>query len=344
MTTKGFDVAVVGATGAVGGTLISILAERNFPVQKLYPLASERSVEKTVLFNGKNLPVKELSTFDFSKVQIAFFSAGSSVSQEYVKKAAQAGAWVIDNTSCFRYDNEIPLVVSEVNPDDLAMAKTHHIIANPNCSTMQMMVALKPIYDAVGITRINVATYQAVSGAGRKAVSELASQAASLLNGQSVVSTVFPTQIAFNVFPHIDEFQDNGYTREEMKMVWETQKILHDPSIQVNATAVRVPVFYGHSEAIHLETKQPLRVEEVYKLLAKAPGVKVFKKPEDYPTAFKHATNHDAVWVGRIRRDISHPMGLNLWVVSDNVRKGAALNAVQIAELLLKKHMIDAKI
>lgn len=336
-----FDIAVVGATGAVGETILSILAERNFPVGKVYPLASSRSAGSKVEFKGQMLTVQNLAEFDFSKVQIALFSAGGSVSAEYAPKAAAAGCVVIDNTSHFRYDDDIPLVVPEVNPHAIAQYKNRGIIANPNCSTIQMMVALKPIHDAVGIERINVCTYQAVSGTGKEAIEELATQTANLLNAKSVQAQVYPKQIAFNVLPHIDVFQDNGYTKEEMKMVWETQKIMEDPSIRVNPTTVRVPVFYGHSEAVHIETREKITAEAARELLAKAPGVVVMdeRKPGGYPTAVTEAVNHDPVFVGRIREDISHPRGLDLWVVADNVRKGAALNSIQIAEILIKEYL-----
>ncbi len=338
---KTYDVAVVGATGAVGETMIAILEERNFPVGKVYALASERSAGKRIPFKGGSLVVEDLASFDFSKVQIGLFSPGASVSAEYAPKAAAAGCVVIDNTSQFRYDDDIPLVVPEVNPDQVAAYKNRGIIANPNCSTIQMLVALKPIYDAVGISRINVATYQAVSGTGKEAIEELATQTANLLNAKPITPTVYPKQIAFNVLPQIDVFMDNGYTKEEMKMVWETRKIFGDETIQVNPTAVRVPVFYGHSEAVHIETKQKISAEQVRKLLESAPGVTVIDEPVNggYPTAVSDSSGHDDVYVGRIREDISCPQGINLWVVSDNVRKGAALNSVQIAEVLVKNYI-----
>ncbi|MHB8745422.1 MAG: aspartate-semialdehyde dehydrogenase [Gammaproteobacteria bacterium] len=338
---KQYDVAVVGATGAVGEAMLEILAERNFPVRNIYALASSRSAGSRVKFKDKMILVEDLATFDFSKAQIGLFSAGGSVSAEYAPKAAAAGCVVIDNTAHFRYDDDIPLVVPEVNPEKIAEYTTRGIIANPNCSTIQMLVALKPIYDAVGIERINVCTYQAVSGTGKEAISELATQTASLLNGMDIEAEVYPKQIAFNVLPQIDVFMDNGYTKEEMKMVWETNKIMGDANIKVNPTTARVPVFYGHSEAVHIETARKITAAEARKLLTKAPGVKVVDehKPGGYPTAVTEAANRDAVFVGRIREDISHPRGLNLWVVSDNVRKGAALNSVQIAEILVKDYM-----
>ncbi len=337
---RALNVAIVGATGLVGEAFLTVLQDREFPVEKLYPLASARSVDKTVMFQGRALAVEDLADFDFSHADIALFSAGSDVSKKYAPIAAAAGCVVIDNSSCFRYDEDIPLVVPEVNPHRIADFKHRHIIANPNCSTIQMVVALKPLYDAVGIQRINVATYQAVSGTGRRAISELVTQVTELLNGRPAESTVYPCQIAFNVLPHIDDFQDNGYTREEMKMVWETRKILEDDHLLVNPTTVRVPVLYGHSEAVHVELKKPLTAAEARAILAKAPGVQVVDTEKNrYPTAFTHATGHDDVFVGRIREDISHPCGLNLWIVADNIRKGAATNAVQIAELLLRDYL-----
>ncbi|HID81829.1 MAG TPA: aspartate-semialdehyde dehydrogenase [Chromatiales bacterium] len=338
---KTYDVAVVGATGAVGETMLSILAERQFPVGKVYPLASARSAGKKVAFGETWLTVEELDGFDFSKVQIGLFSPGASVSAIYAPKAAEAGCVVIDNTSQFRYDDDIPLVVPEVNEHAIASHTNRGIIANPNCSTIQMLVALKPIYDAVGIERINVATYQAVSGTGKEAIEELAGQTAKLLSGQSVDCKVYPKQIAFNVLPQIDVFMDNGYTKEEMKMVWETRKIMEDEGIQVNPTAVRVPVFYGHSEAVHIETREKLTADAARELLGKAPGVIVIDEQKDggYPTAVTEGSGHDATYIGRIREDISHPRGLNIWIVSDNVRKGAALNSIQIAEALIKNYL-----
>lgn len=339
--TKKVDVAVVGATGAVGETMLEILHQRNFPIGNIYALASERSAGNTVNFGNKSLIVEDLAKFDFSKVQVGLFSPGASVSKQYAPIAAAAGCVVIDNTSQFRYDDDIPLVVPEVNPEAIADYKNRGIIANPNCSTIQMLVAMKPIYDAVGIERVNVCTYQAVSGTGKPAMDELAQQTASLLNGRPVESKVYPKQIAFNVLPHIDVFQENGYTKEEMKMVWETKKIMGDDSILVNPTAVRVPVFYGHSEAVHIETKQKITAEEAKKVLADADGIVVLDEHEDggYPTAVSDCSGNDPVYVGRIREDISHPRGLNMWVVADNVRKGAALNSVQIAEVLVEKYL-----
>ncbi|MFI3215524.1 MAG: aspartate-semialdehyde dehydrogenase [Methylococcales bacterium] len=339
--TKTYNIAVVGATGAVGEMMLSILEERHFPVGEVYALASANSVGKRLSFKGGTLKVEDLATFDFSKVQIGLFSPGASVSEIYAPIAAAAGCVVIDNTSQFRYDDDIPLVVPEVNPHAIAQYKTRGIIANPNCSTIQMLVALKPIYDAVGITRINVATYQAVSGTGKEAIEELGRQTSNIFNLQSFEPSVYPKQIAFNVLPQIDVFMDNGYTKEEMKMVWETQKIMGDSNILVNATAVRVPVFYGHSEAVHIETRDKISASEVRALLEKAEGVTVVDERVNggYPTAVTHSAGHDATFVGRIREDISHPRGIDLWVVSDNIRKGAALNSIQIAEVLIRDYL-----
>lgn len=335
------NIAVVGATGAVGRTMLTVLEERKFPVAKLYALASEQSAGNSVLFKKRPVIVQNLDDFDFTQVDIALFSAGGSVSKIHAPRAAAAGCVVVDNTSCFRLDEDIPLIIPEVNAHRISEYTRRNIIANPNCSTIQMLVALKPLHDAAGIVRINVVTYQAVSGTGKKAISELVNQVSELLNGRPAKSTVYPQQIAFNVIPHIDEFQDNGYTREEMKMVWETHKIMEDDTIMVNPTAVRVPVLYGHSEALHIELKKPLSAAEARKILSKAPGVKVVDDPAKlkYPTPVTHAVGHDEVFVGRIRQDISHPCGLNLWVVADNIRKGAATNAVQIAEILQQDYL-----
>ena len=330
-----FHVAVVGATGAVGQTMLAILAERKFPVGKLSVLASARSAGNSVEFNGEKVTIEDLATFDPAGVEIALFSAGGGISKEYAPKFAAAGAVVIDNSSSFRYDDDVPLVVSEVNPE-AAKNRPRGIIANPNCSTMQLMPVLAPIHRQYGIERINVATYQSVSGAGQSGMEELGKQTAQLLGFQEIEPSKFPVQIAFNLIPHIDEFLDNGFTKEEMKLVWETRKILGDDSIQVNPTAVRVPVFYGHSEAVNIETKTKISPEQARELLAAAPGVKVVdeRKAGGYPTPVTHASGTDPVYVGRIREDFSHPRGLNLWVVADNIRKGAALNAVQLAELV----------
>jgi aspartate-semialdehyde dehydrogenase len=337
MKREALKIAIAGATGAVGEALLAILDERGFPFAELVPLASERSAGAKVRCGARSFTVQDLDKYDFAGVDIAFFSAGGKVSKQHAPRAAAAGAVVIDNTSEFRYDADVPLVVAEVNPGQIAN-RPRGIIANPNCSTMQMLVALAPIHRAVGITRINVATYQSVSGAGRSAMEELGKQTARMLNFQEAKPERFPVQIAFNVSPHIDDFQANGYTKEEMKLVWETRKILGDESIQVNPTAVRVPVFYGHAEAVHLETREKISAEEARRLIAAAPGIEVVdeRTAGGYPTPVTHAAGQDPVFVGRIREDISHPRGLSLWVVADNIRKGAALNAVQSAELLVK--------
>ncbi|MAD92047.1 MAG: aspartate-semialdehyde dehydrogenase [Gammaproteobacteria bacterium] len=338
---KSFDVAVVGATGVVGESILEILNQRKFPIGNIYALASARSAGNQVNFGSAKITVEDLSKFDFSKVQIGLFSAGGSISKEFAPKAADAGCVVIDNTSHFRYENEIPLVVPEVNSHAIADYSNQGIIANPNCSTIQMLVALKPIYDAVGIKRINVCTYQAVSGAGKSALDELVRQTSNLLNGRPVEVKGDVKQIAFNAIPQIDVFLENRYTKEEMKMVWETHKILGDNSVLVNPTAVRIPVFFGHSEAIHIETIDKISSEAATDLLINSPGVKVLDGTSvgEYPTAVTESSGNDQVFVGRIREDISHPTGLNLWVVADNIRKGAALNSVQIAEILAKEYL-----
>ncbi len=338
---KKYNIAVAGATGAVGEQMLNILKQRNLPIGDVYALASSRSVGKRVKFGNEELEVQDLATFDFSKTQVGLFSPGAKVSKEFAPKAAEQGCVVVDNTSQFRYQDDIPLVVPEVNAHQIANYKTRGIIANPNCSTIQMVVALKPLHDAVGIERVNVATYQAVSGTGKEAIDELDLQTKNLINGEPINCNVYPKQIAFNALPHIDVFLENGYTKEEMKMVWETQKIMEDDSILVNPTAVRIPVKYGHSEAVHLELKSAISAQEAHEILAAAPGVQVVDEHKDggYPTAVTEGEGSDAVYVGRIRSDISHPRGLNMWVVSDNLRKGAALNSIQIAEILIKNHV-----
>jgi aspartate-semialdehyde dehydrogenase len=332
-------VAIVGATGAVGIELIRCLEERRFPLSELRLFASARSAGKTLPFRGRQVAVQELKEDSFRGVDVALFSAGGGTSKRFGPLAVEQGAVVVDNSSAFRMDPAVPLVVPEINPE--AVRGHRGIIANPNCSTMQMLVALGPIHRAVGIERINVATYQSVSGAGRSGMEELAKQTAALLNFQDVETSKFPKQIAFNVIPHIDDFQVNGYTKEEMKMVWETRKILEDESIQVNPTAVRVPVFYGHSEAVHIETRDKITAEQARELLENSPGIVVQdeRKAGGYPTPVGDSAGQDPVFVGRIREDISHDHGLDLWIVSDNIRKGAALNAVQIAELLIEEYL-----
>ncbi len=334
-----FDVCILGATGLVGKTIMEILEQRDFPINKLYPLASARSAGEFVEFNGESIEVLDADNFDWSLAQIGFFSAGGATSAKYAPIAGDAGCIVIDNTSEFRYDDDIPLVVPEVNPHALAEYRNRNIIANPNCSTIQMMVALKPLYDAVGISRVNVSTYQSVSGGGKAAIDELAKQTADLLSGKPVEAKNFSRQIAFNVIPQIDVFLENGYTKEEMKMVWETKKILGDDNVLVNPTAVRVPVFFGHGEALHIETNSPISAEEVKELLARSPGLVVCQNDEDFPTQIGDASGKDETFVGRIREDISHNCGINMWIVADNVRKGAATNSIQIAELLVKDYL-----
>jgi len=338
---KSFDVAVVGATGLVGEAMMQILEEREFPVGRLFALASERSAGRALEFRGETVVVQALDEFDFEQVQIALFSAGGSVSAEFAPKAAAAGAIVIDNTSHFRYQDDIPLVVPEVNPQRIGDYTQRGIIANPNCSTIQLVVALKPIHDAARIERINVATYQAVSGAGRRAAEILTENTRQILSGVDPIVPGGHKWVAFNALPQIGAFLDNGYTNEEMKMVWETRKILEDQDIMVNPTAVRVPVYVGHSEAVHIETRTKVTVREVQKLLNSARGVVVMDghEPGGYPTAATDAANRDPVYVGRIREDLSHPRGLDLWIVADNLRKGAALNSVQIAEILVNEFM-----
>jgi aspartate-semialdehyde dehydrogenase len=316
--------------------MIELLESRGFPVENLYPLGSDNSAGSVVYFNGKSRRVGNLAEFDFSQEQIALFSAGSDVAAEYAPQAVEAVCVVIDNSSCFRDEPDVPLIVPEVNPERIH--EHTGIIANPNCSTIQMLVAVAPIYRSVGIRRINVATYQAVSGGGRKAVEELARQTALLLNAQEIDTQIFLKQMAFNVLPQIDDFDDSGYTREEMKMVTETRKILEDEDIGVNPTCVRVPVFFGHSEAVHIETREQISALEVREMLQMAPGIEVVDDAVSggWATPVTEATGKDAVFVSRIREDLSSENGIDLWVVADNVRKGAALNAVQIAELLIQ--------
>lgn len=333
---KLYRVAVVGATGAVGQEMLRVLSERDFPLEEIRLLASERSAGSQLTFRGRKVPVRLLGEESFEGIEIALFSAGGGVSREFVPAAVRAGAVAVDNTSAFRMDPDVPLVVPEVNPDAIGQQKG--IIANPNCSTIQMVVALKPLHDRAGIRRIVVSTYQATSGAGKKAMDELFQQTRDLLNSQEAAVKVFPHRIAFNCIPHIDAFLENGYTKEEMKMVNETRKILGDDSIAVTATTVRVPVFYGHAEAVTIETEKKLGADEAREILSAAPGVRVVDDPSRnlYPMQMDAAGRDDTL-VGRIREDISHPRGLNLWIVADNIRKGAATNAVQIAEVLVRE-------
>jgi aspartate-semialdehyde dehydrogenase len=329
-------VAVAGATGAVGQTMISILEERNFPVGELLPLASERSEGRKVCFKGQEVTVKKLSEDSFSGIDLALFSAGAARSECFAPVAVSAGAVVVDNSSAFRMKPEVPLIVPEVNPQ--ALKKHQGLIANPNCSTIQMVVALKPLHDAARIKRIIVSTYQSVSGAGLRAIEELKLQSQALLNGhREITKSVFAHQIAFNCLPHIDSFLENGYTKEEMKMIQETKKIMEDDNIAISATTVRVPVFYGHSESVNIETERKLTVQEAKEVLANAPGIVLIDDPsaKQYPLAIDCA-GKDPVYVGRIREDLSIENGLNIWIVADNLRKGAALNAIQIAELLIQ--------
>jgi aspartate-semialdehyde dehydrogenase len=340
MKKEKYNVAVAGATGAVGTEMVSILEERNFPVANLKLLASTRGAGTTMEFKGKEYTVEVLNENSFSGVDIGLFSPGGSVSEKFAPIAGKAGCVVIDNTSAFRMDPQVPLVVPEVNAHAIAQYSKKNIISNPNCSTIQMVVALKPIHDAVRIKRVVVSTYQAVSGTGRRAIKELESQVRAIYNNKEVEKSVYPHQIAFNCLPHIDVFFDNGYTKEEIKMVNETKKIMEDNSIQVTATTVRVPVFYSHSESVNIETEKKITPDEVRKILSKAPGVVVVDNPKkfEYPLAID-AAGRDETFVGRIREDESIPNGINMWVVSDNIRKGAALNAVQIAEILIQKYL-----
>ncbi|HLB57384.1 MAG TPA: aspartate-semialdehyde dehydrogenase [Gammaproteobacteria bacterium] len=334
-----FNVAVVGTTGVVGTMLLSILEERDFPIKKIYLVASQRSAGDTKDFKNKPYLIDDITTFDFSNTEICFFCTGNDISEKYAPIAAAAGNIVIDKSAYFRYDAAVPLIVPEVNSKALVGFRNKNIIANPNCNTIPLVMALKPIYDAVGISRMNIATYQSVSGSGKEAITELFEQTAQLLNGKPIKPKVYPQQIAFNVLPHIDDFQENGYTKEEMKIIWETQKIFDDKTIAINPTAVRVPVFYGHSAAVHLETKQKISVKDATKLISKMPGVKISSGKYPYSTPTHDAAGADAVFVGRLREDLSHKNGLNCWVVADNLRKGAALNAVQIAEELIRHYL-----
>ena len=335
------NIAVVGATGAVGEAMLSILVEYGFKDVNIHALASERSLGKTVEFGHRTLAVEVLDDFDFSGIDYALFSAGGGISLKHAPRAAQSGCTVIDNTSAFRRDDEIPLVVPEINGDLLENLPAGSIIANPNCSTIQMLMAIAPIHAAAGIDRINVATYQSVSGAGSEGMEELAHQTMQRLSFKEVKPSVFAQPIAFNAIPVIDSMQDNDYTREEMKLHWETGKILRDESISVNATAVRIPVFYGHSEAVHLETSGDISMEAVRNAMKTAPGLVLVDgvDPEAQVTAVTHAAGKDEVFVSRLRRDHTHPRGINMWVVGDNVRKGAALNAVQILKMMATDKM-----
>ena len=334
---ESYNIAIIGATGIVGESLLDILYTRKFPIKKIDPIASNKSAGNKVRFGDELLEVLDIEKYDFSQTDIAFFSAGSDVSKKYVPIATQSGVVVIDNTSAFRYEDNIPLVVPEVNPSDIEKFSETNIIANPNCSTIQMLVALKPIHDRFNIKKINVSTYQAVSGSGKKGINEVLEQSHSYLNQQKITPSIYPKQIAFNVLPFVDSFCDNGYTKEEMKMVWETHKIL-DKNISVDATAVRVPVLVGHSESITIETLKPINVDVIIDDYTNDNGIEIIDNPDsnDYPTAFMDGHGTDKVFVGRIRKSISSDNILNIWVVADNVRKGAALNSIQIAEKLIE--------
>lgn len=334
-----YSIAIVGATGLVGTTLLSLLEERGFPIKSIFLVASQQSAGKELVFRGQSHRIHDLSTFDFSQTTLAFFCVGNDLAAQYAPKAAQAGNTVIDKSYYYRTHADVPLVIPEVNVDALDGYKKMNIIANPNCNTIPIAVGLKPIYDAVGIARINVATYQSVSGTGKEAVQELTEQTKQLLNHEQIAPKVYSQQIAFNVLPHIDDFQENGYTREEMKIVWEMQKIFNDASLAINPTAVRVPVFCGHAASVHIETKDKITAEQALSLLSAAPSIKLMTGKYPYPTPVLDAAGNDHVYVGRVREDISHEKGLNLWIVADNLRKGAALNAVQIAEHLIKHHL-----
>lgn len=337
MSEQGLNVAVVGATGAVGEAMLEILAQREFPIKRLWALASERSVGSDVACGRRQVEVDNLAEFDFGAADLALFSAGSSVSAEYAPLAVADGCTVIDNSSCFRRDEDIPLVVPEVNGEVLSDWRAPGIIANPNCSTIQMVMALKPIQQLFGLRRVQVATYQSVSGKGRRATEELIQQTTARLSFQEPEIAQFSRPIAFNVVPHIDVFEDNGYTREEMKMLWESRRLLAQPDLALTATAVRVPVIYGHSEALHITTDQPFEMETVLRALDDAPGVVLQREPTDFATPLTEASGNDPVYISRVRRDLHDECGLCLWVVADNIRKGAALNAIQIAEQLLPR-------
>lgn len=334
-----YPIAIVGATGLVGTTLLSLLEEKAFPCSEVFLVASQQSAGKTIQFRGKPHVMHDLATFDFSQTRIAFFCVGNDLAEAYAPLAVAAGNIVIDKSFFYRNHQDVPLIVPEVNESAIVNYKKTGIIASPNCSVIPIAVALKPIYDAVGVERINIATYQSVSGTGKDAVTELMEQTKQFLANEPIQSKVYSQQIAFNVLPHIDEFQDNGYTREEMKMVWEIRKIFNDATMAINPTAVRVPVFYGHAASVHLETKDKITTKQAMSLLSNAVGVHLELDERAYPTPVAHAAGRDGVYVGRVREDISHAKGLNLWVVSDNLRKGAALNALQIAEKLMQNDL-----
>tara|TARA_R110000868_G_scaffold138503_1_gene352672 strand:+ start:2623 stop:3636 length:1014 start_codon:yes stop_codon:yes gene_type:complete len=332
-------IAIVGATGVVGSTLLSLLNEQGVDASHLHLIASQQSASSTLIYNDEELVIHDLAQFDFSQTKIAFFCVGNDLAAIYVPIATKCGNIVIDKSYYYRNNDDVPLIIPEVNPEAIADYKKLNIIANPNCNTIPIAVGLKPIYDAVGITRMNIATYQSVSGTGKDAISELTNQTRQLLANESIEPSVYPQQIAFNVLPHIDDFLENGYTREEMKIVWEMRKIFNDPTLAINPTAVRVPVYYGHSAAVHIETRDKLTAALAEEILMNAPGVKLITGEYPYPTAVKDAAGKDSVYIGRVREDISHEKGLNFWIVADNLRKGAALNALQIANELIKSHL-----
>ncbi|OGT45189.1 MAG: aspartate-semialdehyde dehydrogenase [Gammaproteobacteria bacterium RIFCSPHIGHO2_12_FULL_41_20] len=336
---KQCSVAIVGVTGLVGAATLALLEERQFPVKRLYLLASDRSAGEFREFRGEAHTVQALTNFDFTQTDICFFCAGSELAEVYVAQAAACGNIVLDKSAFFRYHDDVPLVIPEVNVSALSYYHKKNIIANPNCNTIPIAVALKPIYDAVGISRLNVATYQSVSGSGKEAITELMEQAKQLLEGRSIHPKVYPQQIAFNVLPHIDKFHENGYTWEEMKIVLEMRKIFNDNALAINPTTVRVPVFYGHAAAVHIETDDKITTRAALVLLEQAPGLKLITGQHPYPTPALDAQGNDFVYVGRVREDISHERGLNLWVVADNLRKGAALNAIQVAEELVRSYL-----
>lgn len=338
---QSFSAAIVGATGLVGSTLLSILEERDFPLKDLYLVASQQSAGRELSFRGKTYPIYDLSEFDFSQTQLAFFCVSNTLAAEYAPKAAAHGNIVIDKSHFYRNHQDVPLIVPEVNLHALSLYKKMNIIASPNCNTIPIAVGVKPIYDAVGITRLNIATYQSVSGTGKEAVAELTEQTTQVLNQETIKPNVYAQQIAFNVFPHIDDFEENGYTREEMKMVWELQKIFDDATLAINPTAVRVPVYCGHAVSVHLETRDKITTKQALDLLAHAPGIELITGRFPYPTPVTDAAGKDAVYVGRVHEDISHDKGLNMWIVADNLRKGAALNSIQIAEYLIKQQLIS---
>ncbi len=332
-------IAIVGATGLVGSTLLTIFKEQGVDASLLHLVASKQSAGNKISYDGRDLLIHDLAEFDFTRTKIAFFCVSNDLAAEYAPIAAKAGNVVIDKSSYYRNNTDVPLIVPEVNPDDIAQYKKLNIIASPNCNTIPIAVGVKPIFDAVGITRMNVATYQSVSGTGKDAVTELTEQTQQLLAGKDIHPKVYPQQIAFNVLPHIDDFTDNGYTREEMKIVLEMRRIFHQPTFAINPTTVRVPVYCGHSAAVHLETKEKITVSQAEKLLSSAPGVTLVTGKFPYPTPAHDAAGKDQVFIGRLREDISHENGLNLWIVADNLRKGAALNAIQIAHELIKNHL-----